>query len=87
MNAKRIACQTYHKHPREDWPVEEFHPYEVTFPEGGQTQMQLAERGSLIGSKSKDQLWVREIRKQTQSGRLPGAGCTAIGICRRNGGQ
>jgi hypothetical protein len=69
MNAKRIACQTYHKHPREDWPVEEFHPYEVTFPEGGQTQMQLAERGSLIGSKSKDQLWVREIRKQTQSGR------------------
>jgi hypothetical protein len=66
---KRWFRKQNHKHPKEDWPVEEFHPYEVSFAEGGATQMQLAERGSLIGSKSKDQLWVREIRRQTQSGR------------------
>ena len=24
MNTKRIACQTYHKHPGGDWPQSEF---------------------------------------------------------------
>ena len=69
MNVKRIACQTYHKYPGEDWPREEFHSHKVTLSEGGVAEMLLAERGTVIGSKAKDRLWVREIRKLTDSGR------------------
>jgi hypothetical protein len=65
LNAKRIACQTYHKHPGKDWPENEFHPHQVKLI----AEMQLAERGTLLGSKPGDQLWVREIRKRTESGR------------------
>jgi hypothetical protein len=69
MNAKHIACQTYHKHPAKEWSRQEFHDHTVTLVEGGEVQMLLAERGTLIGSKSKDKIWVREIRKWTDSGR------------------
>jgi hypothetical protein len=69
MNAKRIACQTYHKYPGADWPEEEFHPHWVKLIEGSQVQMPLAERGTLLGSKKDEQIWVREIRKRTESGR------------------
>lgn len=69
MNTRRIACQTYHKYPGEDWPEEEFHPHWVKLIEGGGAQMALAERGTLLGSKAAERIWVREIRKRTQSGR------------------
>jgi hypothetical protein len=69
MNAKRIACQTYHKFPGEDWPEDEFHTHRVKLIDGGEADMQLAERGTLLGSKVADQIWVREIRKRTESGR------------------
>jgi len=69
MAAKRIACQTYHKHAGEDWPISEFSACEVPLMMGGKAEMLLAERGSLIGSKTNEELWVREIRKLTQSGR------------------
>ena len=69
MNAKRIACQTYHKYPGEDWPEEEFQHHRVKLTNGEEVDMQLAERGTLLGSKAADQLWVREIRKRTESGR------------------
>ena len=69
MNAKRIACQTYHKYPDKDWPEEEFQNHRVKLTNGEEVDMQLAERGTLLGSKAADQLWVREIRKQTESGR------------------
>ncbi len=69
MNAKRIACQTYHKYPGEDWPEDEFHPHQVKLIDGSQAEMRLAERGTLLGSKPAEQLWVREVRKLTESGR------------------
>jgi hypothetical protein len=63
MAAKRIACQTYHKHPGGDWPASEFRTCKVPLMTGGEADMLLAERGTLIGSDKDDQLWVREIRK------------------------
>lgn len=68
MNAKRIACQTYHKFAAEDWPEEEFSTHRVKLIMGDTAEMQLAERGTLLGSKA-DQIWVRELRKRTESGR------------------
>jgi len=64
----RIACITYHKHPKEAWPDEEFSDTQVTLPRGESVvSMKLAERGSWIGDK-KNGLWVREVRKLTGSG-------------------
>lgn len=68
MAEKRIACQTYHKHPGEDWPVSEFTACQVPLMMGGEAEMLLAERGSFIGSKPDEQLWVREIRKLGDGG-------------------
>lgn len=63
----RIACVTYHKYPKEDWPREWFVDTEVTLPNGERVSMMLAEMGSWIGDR-KDGLWVREVRKLTQTG-------------------
>lgn len=63
----RIACTTYHKYPKDDWPEAEFVDTTFTLPNGEQVTMKLAERGTRIGS-GKDRLWVREIRKLTKSG-------------------
>jgi hypothetical protein len=68
MAEKRIACQTYHKHPGEDWPENEFSNHPVPLMMGGHADMLLAERGTYIGSTKNDQLWVREIRKLTPDG-------------------
>ena len=64
MRDKGIACQTYHKYPGKDWPEEEFHKTLVRLVSGNIVEMQLAERGVFLGKK----LWVREIRKLTESG-------------------
>ena len=64
MRALRIACQTYHKYPSDDWPVEEFAEQVVELPHGEPVAMRLAERGTRLG---KD-VWVREIRKLTETG-------------------
>jgi len=63
----RIACITYHKFPKENWPEEEFSDTQVTLPRGETVSLKLAERGSWIGDK-KNGLWVREIRKLNASG-------------------
>ena len=63
----RIACITYHKHPREDWPETEFTPREIRLAQGEVVTHRLAERGSWVGSR-KDGLWMREIRKLNPSG-------------------
>jgi hypothetical protein len=65
MKTKRIACLTYHKHPGEDWPKEEFSPTPVRLASGHETTMQLAERGTLLSNR----LWLRELRKLSPSGR------------------
>ena len=64
MQALRIACQTYHKYPSEDWPVEEFAEQVVELPHGELVRMPLAERGTRLGKN----VWVREIRKLTETG-------------------
>ena len=64
MKKKRIAILTYHKFPQEDWRKEEFQLHSVELPGGETVTMQLAERGSQLSNK----LWLREIRKLTDSG-------------------
>jgi transposase len=63
----RIGCITYHKFPKDIWPEEEFSQMSVTLPRGEDVSLNLAERGSWMGSK-KDGLWVRESRKLTSTG-------------------
>ena len=74
----RIACITYHKYPKEAWPVSEFRDTQLTLPDGEQVSMPLAERGGRIGSRQ-DGLWVREIRKLTKSGHQTSLISTAYG--------
>ena len=68
MWEKRIACQTYRKNPYEPWHAHEFCSTPVTLKTGQHVQWELAERGAQIGSKDKERLWVREIRKLTKKG-------------------
>jgi prepilin-type processing-associated H-X9-DG protein len=63
LKKKRIACLTYHKYPGEDWSQEEFSPCPVNLASGACVEMPLAERGTFLGKK----VWVREIRKRTES--------------------
>ncbi len=63
----RIACITYNKYPKEDWPVEEFDEQSLKLPNGESITMKIVERGSHIGGKKKG-LWVRQIRKLSESG-------------------
>ena len=69
MNEKRIAVQTYRKYMKDEWSRNEFEPHAVKLTTGEIARMQLAERGTLIGTKSEERIWVREIRKLTDSGR------------------
>jgi hypothetical protein len=64
MKKRRIACLTYHKYPREDWPRDEFIATEVHMASGQQVTIRLAERGTKLGNG----LWVREFRKLCESG-------------------
>jgi len=59
-----VACLTYHKFPKQDWSETEFSEHIVSLPHGERVVMKLAERGTQLGNK----LWVREIRKLTESG-------------------
>lgn len=64
LKKKHIACLTYHKYPGEAWPETEFTEQQVTLVSGEVVEMALAERGTFLGKT----LWVREIRKRTESG-------------------
>lgn len=75
--AHRIACITYHKYPKDDWPSAEFSEVSTTMPQGGVVRMNLAERGSRVGGR--DGLWVREVRKLTSSGHQTSLISTAYG--------
>lgn len=78
MWQQRIACITYHKYPKDPWPDSEFKQIGVPMPNGERITMTLAERGSRIGSKD-DGLWVREVRKLTDSGHQTSLISTALG--------
>lgn len=60
----RISCYTYNKFPKKDWAIGEFKDRIVRLHNGEEVNMKLAERGTFIGK----QLWVREIRKLTETG-------------------
>jgi hypothetical protein len=64
MGKKRIAILTYHKFPQDDWRSEEFATHSVELAGGETVTMKLAERGAELSH----HLWVREIRKLTDSG-------------------
>ena len=74
----RIACITYHKYPKDDWPAAEFVDIDTTLPGGERVSLPLAERGSWIGDR-KGGLWVREVRKLTKSGHQVSLISTAFG--------
>jgi transposase len=74
----RIACITYHKYPKDDWPTTEFGEIETTLPGGERLALKLAERGTWIGDR-KSGLWVREVRKLTTSGHQVSLISTAYG--------
>jgi predicted nucleic acid-binding Zn-ribbon protein len=64
MKKERVACLTYHKHQGEDWPHGEFKVLRVPFSNGNIIEMKLAERGLHLSAN----IWLREIRKLTDSG-------------------
>jgi hypothetical protein len=64
MKARQVACLTYNKYPGNDWSETEFQEYIMILPTGEKTSAKLAERGVCLSNK----LWVREIRKLTESG-------------------
>lgn len=64
MKDKHIAVLTYHKYPGEDWAQEEFVERQVRLVSGEVVAMRLAERGTQLPGK----LWMREVRKLTESG-------------------
>ena len=76
----RIACITYHKYPGDDWDESEFEDVSVKLINGENTCMELAERGTMIGS-GKDKLWVREVRKLTKSGHQTSIVSTCYSLC------
>jgi hypothetical protein len=63
--AQRIACLSYHKHPGPNWDPSEFFPHEHTHPlTGEKSTLKLAERGTRL----RNGLWVRELRKEESDG-------------------
>ncbi len=64
MKRQHIAILSYHKFPGEAWPVAEFAGRNVTLASGDVVTMKLAERGSMLSNR----LWVREVRKLSESG-------------------
>lgn len=65
MKQRRIARLSYHKFPGDDWPADEFSGCSVKLAGGEVMTMKLAERGSRLSN----ELWVREVRKLSETGR------------------
>jgi hypothetical protein len=64
MKEKHIACITYHKHPKENWPEKEFTSCSIRTIAGNVIEAKLAERGTLLSKR----FWVREVRKLSENG-------------------
>lgn len=59
LKKQRVACHTYHKHPGNDWPQDEFKEYQLVIADRSPSAVKMAERGSRLSNG----LWVRECRK------------------------
>ncbi len=75
----RIGCLTYHKHPGAPWPEEWFSNHQVAMPAGEVIDMHLCELGSYVGS-GKNAIWMREVRKLTESGHQTSLVSTAFDL-------
>lgn len=64
LTQQRIGVLTYHKYPKENWPLEEFSPQSVRLPTGEVVERQLAERGTQLSNG----LWMREVRVRSSDG-------------------
>jgi hypothetical protein len=64
LRKQRIAVITYHKFPREPWPVGEFSTNTVRLINGETVDLETAERGVCLSN----DLWVREIRHRESNG-------------------
>ena len=60
----RIACQTYNKYPKDDWPETEFSTIGIDTPFETSKEVNIAERGVCH---LKD-FWIREVRELTETG-------------------
>lgn len=66
---QKIAICTYNKNVKEEWTDEEFIEYTEELPNGEKNKIMLAERAVLLQSKTTSKkIWVREIRKKSESG-------------------
>jgi hypothetical protein len=65
MRQRGIAMLSYHKFPGDAWPTDEFSDCSVQLAGGEVMTMKLAERGSRLSNG----LWVREVRKLSETGR------------------
>ena len=66
LQKERIAALTYHRYPKEEWPLAEFEEQPVRLWNGEMVSMKLAEREVHIGKRPG--LMVREIRKLAADG-------------------
>jgi transposase-like protein len=64
LRKQRVAVITYHKFPKEPWPVEEFSRNTVRLINGETVELETGERGVCLSN----DLWVREIRHRESSG-------------------
>jgi hypothetical protein len=55
----RIACLSYHKHPGDDWSIEEFSDQIIETVNRGPAAIKMAERGTCLSNG----LWLRQCRK------------------------
>ena len=70
----RIGCLSYKKNCTDNWPEEAFNRVKTTTSTGEPVEMKLAERGVYLG---KARVWVKEVRKLTDSGHQTAIICTA----------
>jgi hypothetical protein len=71
----RIAALTYRRNSRDRWPESEFRPTRMTTPTGEPMEADIAERGVYW---PKQEMWVKEVRKLTQSGHQTAIVCSGL---------
>lgn len=64
LKEQQIGILTYHKYPKDNWPVEEFSTRSVRLHTGQVVERELAERGTQLSNG----LWVREVRARDSEG-------------------
>jgi hypothetical protein len=74
---ERVAAITYHRYPKEDWPIEEFREERVELVRGVTVQWKMAERETELGRKK---VRVLEVRRLVEGGRQIAIVSTHYGV-------